>query len=217
MIKAFIFDMDGVIIDSEPMHLEVDFETVQHLGIDLTRQDLEKYVGMANPEMWGQIKQQFNLHKSVEEIIAYQLKRKIAIIDEMDIEPIEGIRALINELQNSHVAIGLASSSPREFIEKVLKKFNIIEHFSCITSGEEIGRGKPAPDVYLEAARILNVNPEHCIALEDSKNGVTAANKAGMKCIGFINPNSGTQDLSEAVSTVKSIKEINVKELINLY
>jgi len=217
MIKAFIFDMDGVIIDSEPIHLEVDIETFKLLKIDIEREKLGNYVGMTNPEMWNLIKQEYSLSKAVDEIINYQLIRKLAIVDEINIEPISGIRELIKEIYELNIPIALASSSSRTFIEKILMKLNIINYFSCIVSGEEVGKGKPAPDVYLETARLLDTKPENCLVLEDSKNGIAAAKIAGMNCIGFKNPNSGNQDLSEADLVVSTIEEINIKNLLEEY
>lgn len=213
MIKAFIFDMDGVIIDSEPLHFEVDLITARHFGADMNKEDLERFVGMTNPEMWAIIRKEHGISHAVEEIIAFQLQRKIRRVDETDIEPIAGIRELLKELRGRGIAIGLASSSPRTFIEAVLAKFGIREYFDCVISGEEVPSGKPEPDIYLEAASQLGVPPEDCVVLEDSRNGVLAAKRAGMRCIGFANPNSGNQDLSLADRIVKSIDEIKVTEL----
>jgi len=215
MITAFIFDMDGVIIDSEPIHFDVDIQTMNYLGANISKEELEKYVGMTNPEMWNLIKYEYSVVQSVSEIIDYQLTTKINIIKSIDLEPIAGIREFLFELKKHNIPIGLASSSPRKFIEEVLSKFNITEYFDCIVSGEEVNKGKPAPDVYLEAANILGVDPKYCYVLEDSKNGVAAAKAAGMKCIGFINQNSGNQDLSKADYIIKWIKEIDVKEMLN--
>ncbi|GJM67827.1 hypothetical protein HMSSN036_00430 [Paenibacillus macerans] len=150
MLKAFIFDMDGVIIDSEPLHFEVDLYTLNSIGIASSKEELEQYVGMTNPEMWRLIKDEYQLAHSIEELIQLQLTKKLVYLDESDIEPISGIRELIQELRDRNIPIGLASSSPRVFIEKVLSKFNILHEFACITSGEEVPKGKPAPDVYLE-------------------------------------------------------------------
>jgi beta-phosphoglucomutase-like phosphatase (HAD superfamily) len=95
----------------------------------------------------------------------------------------------------------------------VLAKFGIREYFSCIVSGEEVPAGKPAPGIFLEAARQLDVSPEHCVVLEDSRNGVLAAKRAGMRCIGYVNPNSGQQDLSAADRIVHEITDIKIADL----
>ncbi|MEW9699449.1 HAD family hydrolase [Paenibacillus sp. SI8] len=213
-MKAFIFDMDGVIIDSEPIHFEVDVKTMAYLGVNIHQEQLEKYVGMTNPEMWRLIKQEYKLANPVDEIIDYQLSTKIALLKNLQIEPIEGIPELLQTLRNHQIPIAIASSSPRKFIEEVLAKFGLSNHFACVVSGEEVNEGKPAPDVYLETAKILGVDPAHCVVLEDSKNGVSAAKAAGMTCIGYINPNSGNQNLSVADWVVDAVKDINMEELL---
>jgi len=207
---AFIFDMDGVIIDSEPIHFEIDTKTMKHFGVEISNKELEKYVGMTNPEMWKLIKDDYNITESINEIINYQLGNKIKILRESNIEPIEGIKELIFQLKNENISIAVASSSPRKFIQEVLIKFNLIDCFQYIVSGEEVAKGKPAPDIYIEAAKQLGVNTEHCIVIEDSRNGVLAAKNAGMKCIGYRNINSGNQNLSQADIVIKSIKEVDV-------
>ncbi|WP_373232206.1 HAD family hydrolase [Cohnella sp.] len=214
-MKAFIFDMDGVIIDSEPLHFEVDIQTMSYLGAQITKEQLERFVGMTNPEMWALIKEEYGVTQTVSEIIEYQLSAKIRSLRELVIEPIEGIKELIHEIKNRNLPIGIASSSPRVFIEEVLEKFHIRHYFDCVVSGEEVNQGKPAPDVYLEAAKLLGVNPLHCIVIEDSRNGIKAAKAAGMKCIGYVNENSGNQDLSEADHIVQSINDININGLLN--
>ncbi|OUM93786.1 MAG: phosphatase [Thermobacillus sp. ZCTH02-B1] len=214
MIRAFIFDMDGVIIDSEPIHFEVDLITARHFGADMDKEDLERFVGMTNPEMWAIIRAEYGISHTVDEIIEYQSGRKIRWLDEADIEPIDGIRELLQDLRGRRIPTGLASSSPRPFIEAVLAKFGIRESFDCVISGEEVPNGKPAPDIYLEAAKRLGVPPAACAVLEDSRNGVLAAKRAGMYCIGFANPNSGNQDLSLADRVVSAIDEIHVEHLL---
>lgn len=215
-MKAFIFDMDGVIIDSEPIHFDIDVKTMSYYGITITPVELEQFVGMTNPEMWHILKQKYNLSQPIEEIIDYQLSAKIERLKTIDIKPIDGIYELIVELKRNNISIGLASSSPTRFINAVLSKFNLTHLFDCIVSGEEVAKGKPEPDVYVEAANLLQVAPKDCVVLEDSKNGIRAAISAGMKCIGFINESSGHQDLSKADRIVASIREVNVKELYHL-
>lgn len=210
MLKAFIFDMDGVIIDSEPLHYEVDIEIMNHFGYAIKHEYLDQFVGMTNPEMWRHIREDFKMTQNVEEIIEQQLARKIDALRALEIEPIEGIRQLIVDIKSSGLMVGIASSSPRVFIEEVVSKFGIADQFDCIVSGEEVPAGKPAPDVYLEAAKELGVHPEDCLVLEDSRNGIIAAKAAGMRCIGYINLNSGQQDLSQADEIVSKISDIKL-------
>ncbi|MFW2488996.1 HAD family hydrolase [Clostridium chromiireducens] len=208
-MKAVIFDMDGVIIDSEPIHFDVDLQTISELGGDISKEDLEKYVGTTNEYMYTDIKNKFNISKSLEEIIHYKVELTKKKIIELDLEPIEGIRELLKELKNKNINTAIASSSPRDFIELVVSKFKLENYIEYIISGEEVKHGKPDPDIYIETAKKLRVSPEECIVIEDSRNGVLAAKAAGMKCIGFQNVNSGNQDLSNADVIVHSITEVN--------
>lgn len=216
-MKAVIFDMDGVIIDSEPIHFYVDqlvFNNV--LGMTVTHEYLEKYVGMTNPDMWRDVIDEYGLSRTIDELIDYQLAMKLNMLNETDMKPINGIPELLKSLSDHHIPMGIASSSPRPFIECVLNKFNILEVFDVVVSGEEVPNGKPAPDVYLEAASTLDIPPSECVVIEDARNGVTAAKRAGMKCVGYQNPNSGNQDLSLADKIVQSLTELSFGRLTTL-
>lgn len=210
-MKAVIFDMDGVIIDSEPIHFEVDIQTMKDFGCSISKEELNKYVGTTNEYMFTDIKNKYKLDKSVEEIINYRCELAKRKVIESDLAPIEGIIDLLKNLKEKNIIAAIASSSPRDFIEVVVSKFELEDYFSCILSGEEVENGKPAPDIYVETAKKLGIVPEECIVIEDSKNGVMAAKEAGMKCIGFKNINSGEQDLSKADYIVNSIVEIKIQ------
>jgi len=212
MLKAVLFDMDGVIIDSEPLHFRSDQLLMKTFGIEMSVADLEVYVGMRDPDMLSQIILKYGLNTSLSELLSMQLNHKISLLREADAFAIDGIVDLIQSISDHHIHIGLASSSSRVFIEAVLDKLGIASHFDCIISGYEVEKGKPDPDIFLKAASLLGVSPEHCLVIEDSAHGVKAAHAAGMKCIGFQNPNSGNQDLSNAEMIVRSIRDIQVKD-----
>jgi len=209
-MKAVIFDMDGVIIDSEPIHLEVDMQTMNDLGCNISAQELEKYVGTTNEYMFTDIKKNYNIGKSVEEIISYRAEIARNKIIQSNLEPIDGIIELLSDLKHKNIPAAIASSSPKDFIEVVISKFKLHDYFKYIVSGEEVENGKPFPDVYVETAKRLGICPADCIVIEDSKNGVLAAKAAKMKCIGFQNINSGNQDLSKADTIVNSIRHIKI-------
>ncbi|MBP7175178.1 MAG: HAD family hydrolase [Thermoclostridium sp.] len=212
MIKAIIFDMDGVIIDSEPIHFESDQLTMKFFGIEVSHGELNKYVGVANPVMWAELKEKFNLSASVDELLEKQDHFKGFLFNNRKLEPIDGIRNLLAEAQKAGMKIGLASSSGRTFIEMILNRLGIIHYFEVIVSGEEVKNSKPAPDIFLKAAEFLKISPNNCLVIEDSQHGVRAAILAGMTCIGFNNPNSGTQDLSSAHTAVSSITQIDLQQ-----
>ncbi|WP_059105297.1 HAD family hydrolase [Shouchella shacheensis] len=213
MSKAFIFDMDGVIIDSEPLHQEVELDACERFGIPVGKEGLEPYVGMRTRDMWMAVTKEHDAADQLEEILAYAEEEKRKRLEHSEDAAIAGIPELLEDLQQNGYKIGLGSSSPRAFILAVLTKLKIKGCFHVIVSGEEVENGKPDPDVYLEVARQLHVDPSNCTVLEDSTNGVAAGHAAGMKTIGFQNPNSGNQDVAHADIVVQQIAEIDVKGL----
>ncbi|WP_313562500.1 HAD family hydrolase [Ruminiclostridium cellobioparum] len=215
MIKAFIFDMDGVIIDSEPLHFQTDKMVLRDLGHDIADGELSSFVGVTNPNMWAELIKRYKLDSTVEELLELQSKYKNELFGQGELQAISGIPELIDDLKGRGIYIGLASSSSREFIEMVLKGLHIYHNFDVVISGEEVENSKPAPDIFLKAAEVLKVAPAECIVLEDSGNGVKAAKAAGMKCIAFKNPNSGNQDLTLAditVGTLENLKYLDIQE-----
>ncbi|WP_153005200.1 HAD family hydrolase [Ferroacidibacillus organovorans] len=213
-MKALIFDMDGVIIDSEPIHFAVDEEFLKRLGVHEGPEYMEQFVGMRNPDIWKRIAEEHQLSINLDAILEEQRVHKVQLIRETPLEPIFGIRELINELLARDIPFGLASSSPRALIEAVLEKFEILHAFRAIVSGEEVPLGKPAPDIYLKAASLLGIAPSNCVVIEDAHHGVIAAKRAGMMCIGFQNMHSGAQDLSKADWVVDSIREVTVSRIM---
>ena len=210
MIKAVIFDMDGVIVDSEPIHFESDKMTMRFYEKEISDEELNNYVGVSNPTMWSEIRDKHKLTASIDELLEKQFYYKKYLIQKIKLEPIGGIRKLLEELKSCGIGIGLASSSSKEFIELILNTLGLIAYFDVIISGEDVPKSKPAPDIFLKAAEVLNVEPLHCLVIEDSGHGVKAAKLAGMKCIGFYNPNSGKQDLSLADEVVCTIEDLTV-------
>lgn len=216
MFKAVIFDMDGVIIDSEPAHYEVNKIIFNNLNITVSDSEYSKFIGVSNPVMWKVLKERHGLQQSVEELVINQTNANLDYIRNSNEKPIPGVISLLKEIKSYGLSIGLASSSPLEGINLVLDKFDIRNYFSSVISGENLKRGKPYPDIFLDTAKSMEVNPSECIVIEDSKHGVRAAKAAGMKCIGFRNANSGNQDLSIADLIVDSLEELNLSILRNL-
>ena len=215
MFEAVIFDMDGVIIDSEPLHIKSDLMLLSDFGIAVENDVLNQYVGTADAEMWADLRERFSLDISVDEIMVKSIENKKQIFSSVELEAVKGVRELLHEIKSKKLSIGLASSSPADIIELILQRIEIREYFETIVSGQEVPKGKPEPDIFLKAAKLLGKRPENCIVIEDSEHGVKAAKRAGMKCIGFISPGSGRQDLSEAdniASSMESVKDIILEE-----
>lgn len=217
MLEAVIFDMDGVIIDSEPFHLDICLELFKKLNIAMPEDEYKTYIGVSNTSMWTTIKNRYCLKESVNELATLQSNACIEYLKEKDEKPIPGVVDILESLKQNEIKIALASSSPMEGIRLVLDKFNISHYFQAVISGENLERGKPAPDIFLNAAKILKAQPQFCTVIEDSNHGVSAAKAAGMKCIGFQNPNSGNQDLKAADLIVNSLKDLNLEIIKRLY
>ena len=210
-MKAVIFDMDGVIIDSEPIHFEVDMQTMREFGVNISKDELNKYVGTTNEYMLNDLINKYKIQKSIKEILEYKMELTIRRIKETKINAISGIPELLISLKHNNIKTAIGSSSPKELIITVIEKFQLGKYFDCIVSGDEVKEGKPKPYIYLEVSKRIGVNPEECIVIEDSRNGVLAAKNAGMKCFGFRNVNSGNQDLSKADIIVDSIRNIDIE------
>jgi len=206
---AVILDMDGVIIDSEPFHYQVNMDLFRRLGIRVTESEYGSYIGTSHTCMWSDLKRRHGLADPVDDLVAMQVKGNEAYLLSHAVMPIPGIPSFLEMLERTNIRIGLASSSSMATIELVLAKLGLRPYFAEIVSGEDFEQGKPAPDIFLHTADRLQAAPARCVVIEDSQNGVLAAKAAGMKCIGFRNPNSGLQDLTKADLIVREMAEIS--------
>jgi HAD superfamily hydrolase (TIGR01509 family) len=207
--SAVVFDLDGVLVDSEQVwdgvreELAREREGRWHPG---AQRDM---MGMSSPEWSRYMHERIGLAEPPEEInrivVARMLERYA------DGPPwIEGALDAVHRLAEA-LPLGLASSSNRELIEEVLEAGGIAGLFAAVVSSEEVARGKPAPDVYLETARRLGVDPATCVAIEDSHNGIRSAKAAGMACIAIPNAHFPPGDAAaEADALLGSIAELSV-------
>lgn len=217
MESCVIFDMDGVIIDSEPIHQECERKIFKLLGIDISEDVHNALAGATDETMWRSIEKEYDLPINISEII--QLKKSLYmeyLKREVYIKPIPYISELIANLYKNGFSLVLASSSPHIQIDFILSSFELKRYFHSILSGEDVVTGKPHPAIFMKASELVGISPEQCIVIEDSYNGVSAAKSASMKCIGYRNPNSGNQDLSNADSIISSFNEVSVESIKEL-
>ncbi len=185
MIEAVVFDLDGVIVDTEQVWDEVREQLVGERGGRWHGGAQAAMMGMSSPEWSRYMHDELGLVESPERISDEVVQRMLARYRE-DLPVIEGAVDAVHRLA-AEFPLSVASSSNRPLIEAVLERAGIAELFVAVVSSEEVARGKPAPDVYLEAARRLGVEPERCAAVEDSSNGIRAAHAARMRVLAIPN------------------------------
>lgn len=203
---AVIFDMDGVIVDSEPRHEQAFYDVMRELGwAEDHGLRFADYVGRRDHDLWKDFIARNRPAQSLDDLMALKRTRMLELLRrEQPIFP--GLPELVKQIA-SICPLALASGSERPIVEAVLGLRNLRDFFRVTISGCEITNGKPAPDIFLEAARQLGVAPKNCWVIEDSKPGVAAALAAGMRVIAITNTHSA-KELSHATVVAQTYEEI---------
>ncbi|MBR3057430.1 MAG: HAD-IA family hydrolase [Clostridiales bacterium] len=208
MISAVIFDMDGVLLDSEPFHDQTTTSILESYGVKNAYEAIRPYVGRTSEDMWRDLKTKYGIKASVEDLTELQWKKNVAGLPNSGLERSEGLTELLNYCHEHGIKVAVASSSRQDFVEAVFDHLNLWQYVEVFANGFEVEHGKPMPDIYLLAATRLDIDPERCMVIEDSTAGVQAGRMAGMYTIGYDNPTSGGQNVNAADVVVKSLSEI---------
>jgi HAD superfamily hydrolase (TIGR01509 family) len=208
VIEAVVFDLDGVLLDSEQVWDEVREQLVKERGGRWHERAQTEMMGMSSSEWSRYMHNELGVPDPPEEISA-DVVRRLEEVYRKRLPLIDGAIEAVERLA-ARWPLGLASSSNREVIDLVLDLSGLARFFRVTVSSEEVSRGKPAPDVYLEAARSLEVPPERCAAVEDSHNGIRSAKAAGMRVIAIPNQHypPGEEALSLADVRLSSLAEL---------
>jgi beta-phosphoglucomutase len=210
MIQTVIFDMDGVIVDTEPVHRYAYYKQFEELNIEVTEAMYTSFTGFSTRNTFQTLKEQFQLEHEVEDLI--QRKRSIfndAFDTKEDLELLEGVRALIEDLYQNGIQLIVASSASKVTIDRVFTRFGLHDFFTHIVSGEDFPKSKPHPAIFEHAASLSVAPKENCIVIEDSTNGVKAAKAAGIFCLGYNSEHSKDQDLAEADVVINHFNELD--------
>jgi HAD superfamily hydrolase (TIGR01509 family) len=203
---AIIFDMDGVIVDSEPHHERAFYDVLRDLGHPLGHgMKFEDYVGRSDFEMWVDFVAKHKPPQTVAELVALKRQRVMEVMRR--VQPIfPGLTDLVEKLAVRY-PLAVASGSEHPVIETVLSLKGLHRFFSAVVSSADVRNGKPAPDIFLRAAELLKVKPGDCWVIEDSKPGVAAGLAAGMKVIAITNTHPA-EELQNATRVVETYEEI---------
>jgi len=206
-MKGIIFDMDGVLIDSEPQQVEVDIKILRTFGIEIKPKEFLPFTGMDSLKVFEFFQKKYNLNVSAERL--FQIKKEL-IFDEMKnnlhIMPnFSDMKEALIDIPNVKYAI--ASSSPRVSVDIVIEQLGWKNFLSCSVTGDEVTNSKPSPEIYCTTANLLGLDNKDCLVLEDSSNGMQAALDAGMEVVGFFPTNSENHDYSKVKNRISSLDE----------
>ncbi|XMO85682.1 HAD family phosphatase [Algibacter sp. AS12] len=218
MLKAVIFDMDGVIIDSEPMHNKAYHDMFNEVGINVSTELYESFTGQSTINICKRLCDHFNLEQAPETLVA--LKRKYYkhfFYSNSDLGLIDGVLDLIKDYHKNGLTLVLASSAAMTSINQIFDRFDLSQYFIDKLSGGDLKQSKPHPEIFIKAAAASGFNKEECMVIEDSTNGITAAKAAGIYCVGFDSFHSKNQDYSKADMVIKDFKDIRYNKISNVF
>lgn len=207
MMKAVIFDMDGVIVDSEPLHISHLHEFLIKIGVTKPQRFQGNLKGVNAHDTWTMLIEEFDLDHEISELVTESRQSYISYLESLPKLPsIPGAVDFIKYTHSKGYKLALASSAGPKRIELFLNKLKLQSYFQVIVSGDDVDRSKPAPDIFLLAAKNLKIKPCNCVVVEDAENGVRAALSAGMKCIAYGGSSHNTDNLSDADIVIKDFK-----------
>lgn len=214
MMQAVIFDMDGVVVDTGVTHNIAEQSVLEGIGIHLTLDEIRRYAGQPAELWFKEVLRKNNKSANIDELVKKKHDTMYRMLED-GIPTIPGFLGLFESLKRNKIKTALASGSQKRFINFILSKLKV--RFDAVVSYEDVLSSKPDPAIFLAASKKLKIEPSNCLVIEDAHHGVIAAKKAGMKCIGLINKNSGKQDLSEADLIIDDLNKLTFKKIQELF
>jgi beta-phosphoglucomutase len=198
-IKCVIFDMDGVIIDSEELHKKAYYETFNSLNVEVSDTLYKSFTGSSTLNAFQRLVTHFNLEQHPTTLVLDKRKRYVNFFENNpNLHLVAGVEEIIRYLYEKGITLILASSSAMINIDRVFNRFHLNQYFTAKISGADLKESKPNPEIFNKAALIANIPKENCVVIEDSDNGVMAANDANIFVFGYANKLSEGQTLENA-------------------
>lgn len=217
MIQTVIFDMDGVIVDTEPVHHYAYVQHFKQLNIEVSPEMYASFTGNSTKNIYERLKETYNLSQDVQTLV--ETKRNLfndAFDSKEDLYLLDGVEDLIKDLYTNGMQLVLASSSANVTIERIFDRFNLHHYFTHKVSGEDFPKSKPHPAIFLKAAELAQTPVENCIVIEDSTNGIQAAKSANIYCVGYDSFHSKLQDYSKADRVITHFNELDFNTIKNI-
>lgn len=217
MLKAVLFDMDGVIVNTEPLHRKAYFQMFEEVGLDVIPDYYDGFTGQSTMEICRALCSRFELDRKPEELLNIKRKHFKHLFENSDgLKLIDGVLDLIKDYHQKGMTLILASSASMSNIDRIFDRFDLNPFFKAKISGADLKASKPHPEIFIKAAELAGADRDECIVIEDSTNGIIAAKEAGIFCVGYRGPNSSNQDFSRADLVVTDFKEIAYDRLIGI-
>lgn len=207
-MKAVIFDMDGVLVETEPFHTRAVKEILEEAGIDISEDEILEYVGLAYPEKLKIIFSKKSTDRDIPELLK-KIHQRYRDLIKGKVKLMEGALELIEKFSNNGFKIALVTASNDSQTSIVLSNTDMKKYFDIVVTSNDVKNKKPDPECYLLASKKLEIKPDQCLVIEDSVYGVTAAKKAGMKCIALTSTTDRNK-LKDADLIVDSLNEIDL-------
>jgi HAD superfamily hydrolase (TIGR01509 family) len=213
LIRALIFDFDGLILDTEGPIYRSWQEVYRAHGVDLPFQQWVKTVGSSNDAFHPQRYLEERLgHPLPQEVVDRRIERRALLVLEQPLLP--GVAELVDDAKALGMKVGVASSSSRAWVSGHLERLGLLDRFDCLRTRDDVERVKPEPDLYLAVLECLGVAPREALAIEDSPNGIVAAKRAGLRCVAVPNPITAGLDLSLADLRLGSLTELRLPQVL---
>jgi HAD superfamily hydrolase (TIGR01509 family) len=209
MLKAIIFDMDGVLVNSEPLHRKAYFNMFEEFNLNVSNRLYESFTGKSTSAICKELCEIFDLSISHEKLMFSKRKHFKTIFDnDPEFQMIDGALSLIKNYFYNNLTLILASSASMTNINRIFKKFDLDKFFKAKISGADLKESKPNPEIFIKAAKLSGFSKSECIVIEDSTNGIIASKSAGIYCIGYNSPNSKNQNYDKADLVISNFNNI---------